>query len=287
MESWEIQPTYTEDFGRRFRTLDALLAADSERVGRNRSGGHMVHKIQGTDTAYFVKVYLGCKSLKTRLIGNDAEREFNNLLYMKSLGVPVPAVVAFGERSCADGVQQSLLVTEQVENSVDLAFLADSHHPLLGNKKWFDTLITRLAQAVGRIHRDGFTHNDLNWRNVLVVLNEEPQVYLCDCPKGRRWFSPLLQFRIAKDLTHLDKYGRKYLTRTQRLRFYKAYCGERRVSPASKLLLRKVLSRQVDEKYRPVYHTDLKASTPISDTPAARPTDNEAKTNTASASVLS
>jgi RIO-like serine/threonine protein kinase len=140
---------------------------------------------------------------------------------------------------------------------VDLRQLAETNHPLLRDRKWFESMSTKLAKAVAQLHQHRFAHNDLNWRNILVVPDDDPQVYLIDCARGRRWIAPFLQFRIVKDLTHLDKFGQVYLSRTQRLRFYLTYCGERRLSAASKRRLRRVLARQVGARHQ---QTDYSAA---------------------------
>lgn len=256
MEGWNIRPAYREDFGRQFPTMDEAFAAECEYVRGVIGGSHSVRKI-GATTSYYMKIYTARSGLKARLFGSNAEREFNNLLYMESIGVLVPPVVAHGERTCADGLHQSVLVTQEVENSVDLRLLAEANHPLLRNRKWFDSMSTKLAQAVAQLHQHRFAHNDLNWRNILVVPDDDPQVYLFDCARGRRWIAPFLRFRIVKDLTHLDKLGQVYLSRTQRLRFYLTYCGEQRLSAASKRRLRRLLTRQADARHQP---TDYSAA---------------------------
>ena len=116
---------------------------------------------------------------------------------------------------------------------------------------WFRALCQALGSQVRRMHAAGFAHNDLNWRNVLVVPDPVPQAWLFDCPNGRRWWPPLLGFHVAKDLTHLDKMGRRWLSARQRLRFFHAYTGHRPLRDADRALLRRVLQRPVDPKYLP------------------------------------
>ncbi len=256
MERWNIRPAFRDNFGREFLTIDEAFRAECEHVRGTVDNSHSVRKI-GATTSYYMKIYTARNGLKASLLGSNAEREFNNLLFMESVGVLVPPVVAHGERDCADGRHQSVLVTQEVENSVDLRLLAETNHSLLGNRQWFNSLSTKLARAVAQLHQHRFAHNDLNWRNILVVADDDPQVYLLDCARGRRWIAPFLQFRIIKDLTHLDKFGQRYLTRTQRLHFYLAYCGERRLSAASKRRLRRILTRQADARHQP---TDYSAA---------------------------
>jgi hypothetical protein len=68
-----------------------------------------------------------------------------------------------------------------------------------------------------------------------------PALYLIDCPSGQHWPGPFLRYRIVKDLACLDKVARQQLSRVWRLRFFHAYTGRTRLTPADKNLIRRVL----------------------------------------------
>jgi Ser/Thr protein kinase RdoA (MazF antagonist) len=90
------------------------------------------------------------------------------------------------------------------------------------------------------MHDQGFAHNDLKWRNILVDEKPYPNVFMIDCPSGAFWWGPLLEYRMIKDLACLDKLGKQVLSRTQRLRFYHDYAGRRALTALDKKRIKAV-----------------------------------------------
>ena len=101
-----------------------------------------------------------------------------------------------------------------------------------------------MAHFTQLLHVNGFAHNDLNWRNILVSYDAlsvtTPLVYFFDCPSGRFWQSPFLEYRIVKDLAHLDKVARNCLPLRWRLWFYKQYTGRSKLTSQDKRRLEKI-----------------------------------------------
>jgi tRNA A-37 threonylcarbamoyl transferase component Bud32 len=91
------------------------------------------------------------------------------------------------------------------------------------------------------MHGDGFVHNDLKWRNILVDVKGNPAVYLIDCPLGRRMRAPFLVRGKIKDLACLDKIAKKQLSEMERLRFYLEYKGKAQLSLKDKKEIYRVL----------------------------------------------
>src|SRR5690554_8206835 len=100
------------------------------------------------------------------------------------------------------------------------------------------------------MHRHGFAHNDLKWRNVLVEQGPGADIHLIDCPGGTFWWGPFLQRRIIKDLACLDKVAKYQLSRTQRLRFYLYYTGQARLQPEDRRRLRRIVEYFRSEERR-------------------------------------
>tara|TARA_Y100000780_G_scaffold102505_1_gene92997 strand:- start:7 stop:306 length:300 start_codon:yes stop_codon:yes gene_type:complete len=92
------------------------------------------------------------------------------------------------------------------------------------------------------MHDQGFTHNDLKWRNLLVDDQALANVYLIDCPAGSFWWGPMLRYRIIKDLACLDKLAKHHLSRARRLAFYKMYLGKARLDSEDRKQLRAILA---------------------------------------------
>ena len=89
------------------------------------------------------------------------------------------------------------------------------------------------------MHDHRFTHNDLKWRNLLI--DDEPKLYLIDCPNGDFWRGFWLKYRITKDLACLDKVAKYHLSYTQRLRFYFQYTGRSTLNAADKERVRHIV----------------------------------------------
>jgi RIO-like serine/threonine protein kinase len=120
-----------------------------------------------------------------------------------------------------------------------MAQLAQRDAGCLRDPTWVARVSQQLAAATRTLHDHHFTHNDLKWRNLLV--NDQAELFLIDCPTGAFWWGPLLRYRIVKDLACLDKVAKHNLSRTQRLRFYLQYRGRQRLNAADKRRLRQIV----------------------------------------------
>lgn len=232
--------------------LDAALRLEGERVSGVDGSSCLVDVLAFGGQRYFFKRYHEANSGPQQfMLRSRVRAEWDNLYLFRRLGIATPEPIAIGERRCRGIFRQGVLVSAEIPQAIDLAQLAGTRADLFQDRVWFGELCHKLAAPLRRLHDIGFAHNDLNWRNVLLTLEPQLKVYFFDCPNGRRWVWPFRQFRIAKDLAHLDKMGRRYLSRSQRMRFYLAYAGHRRLGAADKRLLRLVLGRDVDVKYAP------------------------------------
>jgi hypothetical protein len=201
-----------------------------------------VFRVTVSDTTFYVKRYMaGGKNLRRYFGRSRVCREWNSLMHFAAVGIPTPPLVAYGERRVLGLFRGGALVTEQVDQAPALAELANRRDPRLRDRPWLGCLIDQVASHTRRLHAGRFAHSDLNWRNILVKLSEPPQALFIDCPAGGRWFGPMLSYRKVKDLAHLDEYAQKYLSRSQRLRFFLGYTGRTRLESADKELVRRVL----------------------------------------------
>ena len=245
---WHVQqPGLNLDFATAVPDLDTALALNGQRVSGGDDSDVRVDVVEIASRRYFVKKYRvtspGARDLVTR---SKVRSEWDNLLFFRKLDIPTPLPVAVGESRERGIFREGVLVTAEVEGAMDLEALADSGNPCLHDREWFRQLCHGLAIPLRRLHDLGFTHNDLNWRNILVTLEPQLIVYFFDCPAGRRWTWPFLSFRVVKDLTHLDKMGHRHLRRSERMRFYLVYSGHQRLDKHDKKILRRVLQRDRD-----------------------------------------
>lgn len=248
MIEWHFNPDYAGgETERAFSCLDAVFSLHGERVARDPLS--QVLRVEVGGRRYYVKRYVGNgKNLLRRWFGLRAlfgtprvQREWENLRAFQAWGVPTATLVAYGMERRYGFFRRGALVTEELRDTVDLARMARDGDPRLSDRAWVAQVAQQIAQATRRLHAAGFTHNDLKWRNLLVDGSASPTVYLIDCPWGGRWCEPFLAYRKIKDLACLDKLAKYHLSAVQRLRFYLAYTGKKRLTAADKRCIRKIL----------------------------------------------
>lgn len=136
---------------------------------------------------------------------------------------------------------RGIMVTEEIANTDDLANMARRNVLAKQSSQWVSQLGAQVAEIVSRLHARHFFHNDLKFRNILVTQGRVPQVFMIDCPAGRKFPGRLLERYKVKDIACLDKVARYHFSRTQRLNFFKMYRGKDRLDASDKEFLRKVL----------------------------------------------
>jgi len=145
------------------------------------------------------------------------------------LGIKTPVPLAVGERRRFRFLQESFLVTEEVTGSKTLGPYLAVFAPPLSKEKIEEKrdFISRLAKEVGRIHKQGFFHGSLSVANVLVRKTPQGNMSFyfldLDYAKAQRRVSP---YQKVKDLATLSKRIPSFITRTDKLRFFRVYCKE-------------------------------------------------------------
>lgn len=190
--------------------------------------------------------------------------EAKNYRRMDEIGIPVPKVLAIGERRFLGGLIDAFLLTTGVEDAMTLEEYAErywnkvEHRDVPGRRKErrgipapeemargevhsagvedggrvaaeMEEIFEQLAGIVRKMHDANFFHIDLQWRNILVQRRPEGvKLFLIDCPRGgRRWFWLRRRNGIMHDLAGLDKLASLYFTPRTRLNWYKKYVGGR------------------------------------------------------------
>jgi len=225
MMKWTVR---SEELRECFPDLDTTAALAGDVINANWMS--RLTRVTAGGDRYYVKVYTSRGRGLRRWMGRSRVRaEWENQLLFERLAVPTAPVVAYGETS-ANGEYRGVLVTRELAGTRDLASLFAEGHACLADRQWREKVIGQLGDAVRRLHLNGFVHNDLKWRNILVETGPNPGVYIIDCPMGRTLRGLLLARGEVKDLACLDKVGRKALSRTDRLRFYLAYRQQQKLT---------------------------------------------------------
>ena len=203
---------------------------------------------------FFLKVYSysGAWRLRTLFVASRAGREYRNLLRMAELGFPVPTPVACGQARTLGLVGDSFVMTRAIENAASVRILIrrpqSAPFPMPGRKERL-RLIDEFARRLRRAHEEGFFIHTLRSKNVLVTCADgRYEVHVIDVP-----FAGILRWRLMpragriRDLASLMKWSRELLSRSERMRFARAYGADR-------ALLRSAQAYQ--EKYYPLTSSD-------------------------------
>lgn len=237
MAGWVLSPAYAQ-LARDFASLNAVFALQGERLTSDPLSE--VIRIERNGVRYYVKRYWGAGKGLRRFIGRPrVKAEWQNLELFRQWGIPTAPVVAFGLERRAGLFHRGALITRELEQTQDLALLANTGDERLRDRHWVQEISLQVAHATRTMHEHGFAHNDLKWRNLLV--DPQRRLFLIDCPTGSFWWGPFLQHRIIKDLACLDKVGKYHLSRTQRLRFYLQYARHDRLTAEDKPRIRQIL----------------------------------------------
>lgn len=163
----------------------------------------------------------------------SGRRELDNLLALAAAGLRVPAPLAAGEET--HGLRRRSFVVLEALPGQPL----DAAPPPPAARARFD-LARAVAALVARLHAAGFWHKDLYLGNVLRA--PDGRLGLLDCERVERAAGgPPPRWRV-KDLAALDLSAR-HATRSDRLRFLRAYLGLARLDPAARRLARVVRAR--------------------------------------------
>jgi tRNA A-37 threonylcarbamoyl transferase component Bud32 len=181
------------------------------------------------DRDAFIKIY-SYKGLRRLLRGflrntffgsSRARREWTNLLRLSGLGVRVPEPLALLERRRFRALEACALVTRWVPD-------AGTADEFLGRAKVDDRrlLVREVAHLTATMHNARYADGDLHLRNLLVRRDDATasashlEVFKFDSPAGRVTCSARRQ---CHDLACLEVGARRFLSRTERLRFWRTY----------------------------------------------------------------
>lgn len=250
---WRLCNSLDPKLASHLQNLDQAFALTGEQVSQDMKSSVLLCPLEGRNV--YVKRYVKGGKFWRRYLGRSRVRaEWENLQLFAQWGINTPSLLAYGEEYQRGHFERGALITEEVPHAQSLDQLGREGHALLSEPRAYRSLARIIARHTRTLHDQGFCHNDLDWRNVLVVpaknIAEAPQVLFFDCPGGRFWWIPFLEHRITKDLAHLDKLARQYLSLRQRLWFYHQYTGRKKLDVADKKRLKKIAGFFNGARYR-------------------------------------
>ncbi len=178
---------------------------------------------------------------------SKAIREFvlGNRLF--EAGIPVAEPLAVGEKRNLRRLKKSFLITLELSSGTNLSLYPGNLHPPLSKEKIKEKreFILKLAESIREIHNKGFTHGDLNTSHIMVG---EGRFYYLDF-ENARLRGRASDFRWIKDLARLNESLPPWITKTDKLRFYKEYAkGNRAKEKKVRRYLRRIERRTMEKR---------------------------------------
>jgi tRNA A-37 threonylcarbamoyl transferase component Bud32 len=192
---------------------------------------------------------------------SKARTEHQRALLVAARGVPTIVPLALGEECPAFGPRDSFLVTRTLDGAMMFHTFVETQLPTLPADRQARLrrhLAVRLGEFIARVHEAGIRHDDLHCGNILVQLaaDDQPCFYLVDLQSVH--LGPPLGWPASRDnLVVLSRWPSLRTSRTDRLRFWRAYCRAREAhgaTPVPPPAVTKEWARQLEKR---THHSNL------------------------------
>ena len=143
-KSWCIAEAYNRgEFAQACGSLQAVFELQGEQVSKDKISDVIKVALDGTN--FYVKRYYKPRSKKAGWFKRSRVRaEWENLQFFDSLGIPTPALVAWGEQPQGQNFQGAL-ITEELKGTQDLATLNKAGSTLFDDPAWFRHVAEEVA----------------------------------------------------------------------------------------------------------------------------------------------
>jgi len=185
-----------------------------------------VFRFEWEGRSYYYKRYLErgwLEAVKARVFGSRAERTWRGGLLLEENAFATPEVVIAGWRGA-----ECFTVTRAVVGAMGLTQYLRRMKARTGSGARYAAwrVEEELGRMMGRMHRCGIIHGDLRWGNVLVEGGPENlRFVLLDNERTRR-YRRAPRRKILKNLVQLNMIPNLTLSRTERMRVWRAYREE-------------------------------------------------------------
>jgi len=216
-----------EEFSKHPRTIRCEMA------------GPDVHK------SYFIKLFhrhgIG-DAIKDLFRRSKPKRFWHQGLALSSAGFGVPTTVAVGEVRRFRVFERGFVMTLPIPGQPLPDFLEDlaGARRKRGDLKLKRRGLARLADLIRQFHRLGFVHGDLIASNLLISVTSdgEPQFYFMDNDRTGHFSSWWRGRGWKRNLVQLNRMPLPGITLQDRMRFFRRYLGQRRLSRRDRQLVR-------------------------------------------------
>jgi len=170
--------------------------------------------------------------------------EFDSASRLTASGINTPKTVCYGEQWGNLFEERSFTITEKIPNAESLerklpdCFKEPASKESLKSRR---DLIAQLAGFIKRFHETNYRHRDLYFAH--IFYSDDGRFYLIDLARAFRPIVLSRRFQV-KDIAQIyySAPGRHF-SQTDRLRFYVAYTGRRKLTNEDKIFIRRVISK--------------------------------------------
>jgi hypothetical protein len=135
---------------------------------------------------------------------------------LRAAGFLVPPIVLHGVHRES---RRALIVTARAEGDGPILALRGLNGSIAAKR----AVLCALGAEVGRLHRAGFIHGDLTPFNIRIVTDEPPRFAFIDNERTRRNVVIARKRRRLRNLVQLGHFALPGITRTDRMRVFRAY----------------------------------------------------------------
>lgn len=235
------------------------------------SGVATTNASNGLSDEFYLKVYrYGGKTRRLALWPDKGGMEARNYRILhRHCGVSVPDVIAHGSRRRRGYLLDAFILTRAIPHAVSLDDFAKRRwgpsrcnaegRPAAANTVINDPLrrylLIHTADIVARMHRAGFFHIDLQWRNILIADDgsDRPRIFLIDSARGSRRHWKIFQAHgRLRDLSSLSKEASLQLTPREQVLWLRRYFGVSRLTQDHHAMIQAIQDdRRIKDHHNP------------------------------------
>jgi lipopolysaccharide core heptose(I) kinase len=228
-----------------FHSIESFLDfSGGRRICHKR--GRSVFRFEVGERAFYLKrnrfhwVEFWKRLSRFKLPRREALTEWNAINLVKAAGVGTVKPVAMGEKSWMGYETASFLLTEELYDAGSLEGTIKEKSGSWSKAQKLE-LIQKTARLINKLHGNGLYHQDLYLNHIFVGRES---LFLLDLQRILK--NPFLgEHYKVKDLGQLN-YSTNYyggFSRTEKLKFFLAYIGRKKLAPKDKALIKKIIKK--------------------------------------------
>jgi tRNA A-37 threonylcarbamoyl transferase component Bud32 len=178
------------------------------------------------------------QGLVDRIRGSRAQRALRGAALLETGGFAHPRPLAALEQRSLGAVRSCCMMSEALSNARMFSVFALRDGRNFARRKWISEAV---AREIRRMHDSGIYTHDLQETNLMLEARDhELTIYFVDLEDFRRARKVSMRRRML-NLVHLDRSIGRFVSRSQRLRFFYNYLGDRPAHDEARRLVGQLL----------------------------------------------